>query len=183
MSHNFNESSIYGVDDFKHKIHQLLSDRDTKSKLKARLRIVWIKYALLKWGASPRWSFRPNFARGNIEMMTIGKMHPTLYGDMLSFLPKASSCVGWNLKPKQWNLDWISWEQIRYLHWVVQSETSVHTFRKIRNFNMFDTKWIWNETESNFFRFRRKSCYQDSFSGYFRLRILTFVRFRCMRRY
>jgi len=38
MSHNFNESSIYGVDDFKHKIHQLLSDRDTKSKLKARLR-------------------------------------------------------------------------------------------------------------------------------------------------
>ena len=44
MSHNFNESSIYGVDDFKHKIHQLLSDRDTKSKLKARLRIVWIKY-------------------------------------------------------------------------------------------------------------------------------------------
>lgn len=47
MSHNFNESSIYGVDDFKHKIHQLLSDRDTKSKLKARLRIVWIKYTLL----------------------------------------------------------------------------------------------------------------------------------------
>jgi len=31
-------SSVYGIDDFKHKIHTLLTDRDTKGALKARLR-------------------------------------------------------------------------------------------------------------------------------------------------
>ena len=31
-------SSVYGIDDFKHKIHTLLTDRDTKNVLKARLR-------------------------------------------------------------------------------------------------------------------------------------------------
>ena len=32
----------------------------------------------LKWGASSRWSFRPNSVWGSIETMTIWKPHPTL---------------------------------------------------------------------------------------------------------
>ena len=35
---NMDNSSHYGIDDFKHKIHTLLQDRDTKNILKARLR-------------------------------------------------------------------------------------------------------------------------------------------------
>ena len=33
---------------------------------------------ILKWGASTRWSFGPNFAWGSKETTTIGKTHPTL---------------------------------------------------------------------------------------------------------
>ena len=33
----------------------------------------------IKWGASSRWSFRPNFACSSTETATIGKTHPTLY--------------------------------------------------------------------------------------------------------
>ena len=32
----------------------------------------------VKWGASSRWSFRPNSAGGSIETTTIGDTHPTL---------------------------------------------------------------------------------------------------------
>ena len=33
---------------------------------------------VLKWGASSRWLFRPNFTCCSIETRTIGKTHPTL---------------------------------------------------------------------------------------------------------
>ena len=33
---------------------------------------------MLKWGASSRWSFFPDFAWGRIEMTTIEKTHSTL---------------------------------------------------------------------------------------------------------
>ena len=46
-------SSIYGVDDFKQKIHGLLAERDTKSLLKARLRG--------KWSFFPFFDFWENF--------------------------------------------------------------------------------------------------------------------------
>ena len=36
-------------------------------------------YLAMKWGASSRWSFRPNSAWGSKETTTIGKTHPTLY--------------------------------------------------------------------------------------------------------
>ena len=35
-----------------------------------------VRLALLKWGASSRWSSRPNFAWGSIDTMTIAKTHP-----------------------------------------------------------------------------------------------------------
>ena len=40
---------------------------------------------MVKWGASPGWSFGPNPAWGSIETTTIGKTHPTLLFNLLSF--------------------------------------------------------------------------------------------------
>ena len=35
-------------------------------------------FEIVKWDASSRWPFGPNSARGSKDMITIGKMHPTL---------------------------------------------------------------------------------------------------------
>ena len=47
----------------------------------------------IKWGASSRWSFRPNSTWGRIETMTIAKTHPALLTDMdprLQIVPNPS---------------------------------------------------------------------------------------------
>ena len=47
----------------------------------------------IKWGASSRWSFRPNSVWGRIETMTIAKTPPTLLTDMdprLQIVPNPS---------------------------------------------------------------------------------------------
>jgi len=46
----------------------------------------------IKWDASSRWSFHPNPAWGSIEMMTIGKTHPTLIHGKLATTLSQGSC-------------------------------------------------------------------------------------------
>ena len=46
--------------------------------------------SIIKWGASSRWSFRPNSAWGSIETTNLAKTHPTLFRIFLSKLCQQS---------------------------------------------------------------------------------------------
>jgi len=53
-----------------------------KAHLKGHLeRMVCADLKLIKWGASSRWSFRPNSAWGSIGTTIIGRTRPTLQND------------------------------------------------------------------------------------------------------
>ena len=62
----------------------------------------------VKWGASSRWSFRPNSAWSSTETTTIGKTHPTFYS--------SSAIQQW--KPVSTDLNSIS-NKVAYDRWIL----------------------------------------------------------------